>query len=82
MSKKHFIALADAMRDLKPPSFEESGIGLNTAHQREYRLYQWQDTCSALADFCESQNAEFKRDRWLAYINGECGPNGGKIKAA
>ena len=24
MSKKHFIALADAMRELKPPSFEET----------------------------------------------------------
>lgn len=22
--------------------------------------------------------SNFKRDRWIAYINGECGPNGGK----
>ncbi len=33
-----------------------------------------------LGDFCRSQNGQFKRERWLAYINGDCGPNGGKIK--
>lgn len=32
-----------------------------------------------LADFCQSQNPSFKRDRWVAYIKGECGPNGGTI---
>jgi len=34
-----------------------------------------------LADFCQSQNAQFKRDRWLGYIAGENGQNGGKVKA-
>jgi hypothetical protein len=33
-----------------------------------------------LADFCQSRNSAFKRDRWFAYIRGECGPNGGQIK--
>jgi len=31
-----------------------------------------------LARFCASQNPLFKRDRWLSYIAGEVGPNGGK----
>lgn len=31
-----------------------------------------------LADFCRSQNPDFKRDRWLSYIAGKCGPSGGK----
>lgn len=31
-----------------------------------------------LADFCEKQNSAFDRNRWLDYIAGKCGPNGGK----
>jgi hypothetical protein len=31
-----------------------------------------------LADFCESRNPRFMRTRWLDYINGLCGPNGGR----
>lgn len=33
-----------------------------------------------LADFCKSQNPHFNEERWLSYIAGECGPNGGTIK--
>lgn len=35
-----------------------------------------------LGDFCRSNNYAFKRERWLAYIKGECGKNGGAIKKA
>ena len=31
-----------------------------------------------LANFCHSQNPNFNRERWLDYIAGLCGPNGGK----
>jgi hypothetical protein len=31
-----------------------------------------------LIDFCKSQNSQFDKNRWLGYLNGECGPNGGK----
>ena len=31
-----------------------------------------------LADFCAAQNPAFNRERWLAYVTGDCGPNGGK----
>jgi len=31
----------------------------------------------ALAEFCEFQNPRFNRQRWLDYIDGKCGPNGG-----
>jgi hypothetical protein len=30
-----------------------------------------------LADFCQSQNPAFKRERWLDYVAGKCGKNGG-----
>lgn len=33
-----------------------------------------------LANFCHSQNPRFNRERWLGYIRGENGPNGGKVK--
>ncbi len=33
-----------------------------------------------LANFCNPQNPRFKRERWLAYVRGECGPNGGSVK--
>ena len=33
-----------------------------------------------LAGFCKSQNGRFNRERWLGYIRGENGPNGGKVK--
>lgn len=33
-----------------------------------------------LANFCESRSSEFKRERWLAYIKNEVGPNGGPVK--
>jgi len=33
-----------------------------------------------LANFCHSRNAAFKCERWLAYIAGTCGPNGGSIR--
>jgi hypothetical protein len=31
-----------------------------------------------IADFCEGQNPRFNRQRWLDYLAGKCGPNGGK----
>ena len=37
---------------------------------------------ATLADFCQGENPAFKRDRWTAYIAGQCGPNGGKVKAS
>ena len=60
MSKKHFIALADAIRNSRTPFTE--------------------DQLMVLAAFCLDQNINFNRERWLAYIRGECGPNGGETK--
>ena len=82
MTKKHFIALADAIRE----------------HNRQYSQLQWlkkpedeftEKHLCTLADFCASQNSQFNRERWLGYIalirlyvqvlrtNGK---NGGKVK--
>lgn len=69
MSKKHFIALANAVRIHQEKQYRNGVI-----EKPPFLI----DT---LADFCQSQNSNFKRDRWIAYIKGECGPNGGAIKA-
>lgn len=66
MTKKHFIALADAIREFNTTAHKNGfGIGF-TAMQTD-----------ALADFCQSQNPQFNRSRWLGYIAGANGKNGG-----
>jgi len=64
MSKKHFIMLADVIKDSRNESykFSESQIEI-------------------LSRFCQSQNSNFKADRWISYIKGECGQNGGNVKS-
>lgn len=68
MTKRHFIALADVLRGLEPeiPTAPYPAYG---ASRR-----QWEATVDALADFCQSQNPQFDRERWLGYIAGENGP--------
>jgi hypothetical protein len=74
MSKKHFIALADAIRDYNRNAFPH---GTNTASPLQFTHTQ----ILSLATFCASQNFRFNKERWLDYIAGKCGPNGGSIKA-
>jgi len=40
------------------------------------------EVITELACFCILQNHRFLAQRWVGYINGECGPNGGKVKGA
>ena len=65
MSKKDFIALADSIREFKV-TYNEQPVASRMVDM--------------LADFCRTQNSAFNRKRWLAYIAGECGPNGGEKK--
>lgn len=76
MTKKHFIALADAIREAKP---KESRY-YSTAEYLS-ALQAWEDTRDMVAQFCQRQNGQFNRGRWLSYIAGECGPSGGEVKA-
>ncbi len=68
MTKKHFIALADAIRE----------------HNEYWRVFDTMQMLSIhnlnmLADFCKAQNSNFNRELWLDYIAGRCGPRGGKL---
>lgn len=75
MSKKDFIALVDALRRTEPTVMDALTQGdVMTRHS------QWVTIVRAIADVCAATNPQFKRDRWMDYINGECGPNGGKPK--
>lgn len=66
MSKKHFIALADMIREHNTCAVRNNAYTAFTEGQ-----------IGALADFCLDINSAFKRGRWLEYIAGHCGPNGG-----
>lgn len=68
MTKKDFIALGDSLRDTMP----EDGSELSAAQQ-------WNKTIDVLCGFMKRNNYNFNEPRWRDYLNGACGPSGGKI---
>ena len=68
MSKRDFIALADALRAEKP------GDNWNPNKKT-----QWELDVKAIANVCAASNPRFKQERWMSYIAGECGKNGGRL---
>jgi len=69
MTKQDFIALADAVRNHNAdPCGRAPGARFDDDH------------LDTLASFCHSCNPRFDRERWLEYIRGDCGPNGGRIR--
>lgn len=81
MTKTHFIALADAVRKTRITLGQARD--LNVKFGGAYglgALREWESVRDALADFCAAQNPRFDRERWLPYVAGECGPNGGKAR--
>lgn len=66
MSKKDFIALADMIRNH------------NTHPDQSVHFTDAQ--ILSLATFCQSQNSNFMRERWIGYINGANGSSGGRVK--
>lgn len=72
MSKQDFIALADVIREHNEG--KRRAFGKN-AERMCFNVEQ----ITALADFCQGQNSNFKRDRWMGYVAGENGKNGGKV---
>ena len=72
MTKKHFIALADAV--VEHNRIKRNVFGAN-AERQCFNVEQLE----ALADFCAEQSPLFKRDRWLGYIAGTNGKNGGPV---
>jgi hypothetical protein len=75
MTKKHLVVLADVMRqriaDIER-QYAQSPLYLTVARR------EIDGDVKALADFCAAQNGQFNRQRWLEYIAGKAGPNGGR----
>jgi len=71
MTKKHFIALADKIRDTR---IDSRAMDVVSNHCESFTLKQLEH----LANFCAEQNPNFNRERWLGYIAGTNGKNGGK----
>lgn len=78
MTKKDFIALADLLKHNKPTG-SHGGQSAFAEGFEKGRLAHWNRTVEVLADFCQAQNSQFNRVRWLGYIDGENGPNGGTL---
>lgn len=82
MHKKHFIALAQELKTLRG----ELKVMDQTAWLEGYPKARVEILDSIviprLAAFCQAQNPQFDRERWLGYIAGENGPSGGKVKVA
>jgi hypothetical protein len=70
MSKKDFIALADAIKE------HNRVYGAPGPAEQDVALFD-SEHLHTLATFCRQQNGNFMRDRWLGYIAGTCGQNGG-----
>lgn len=70
MTKKDFIALADVFRKTKWSASEPNAA----------MILQWVLDRDMVASVCAATNPRFNRERWIAYIDGECGPNGGEVK--
>lgn len=64
MTRKHFQAIADALKESKPERYETSGdqYDLGAADQ-------WRFTVRLVASACSQQNANFDRGRFF----GACG---------
>jgi hypothetical protein len=73
MSKKHFIAIADAIREHNTVARRRRDSGIPCAMFLP-------DHLETLADSFKRENSMFNRERWLSYVAGACGPNGGEIK--
>lgn len=73
MSKKDFIALADAIRQHNADAKNNPDSGMAPFASSQL---------GTLAKFCRTQNPHFMQGRWFSYIAGECGKNGGAIKGS
>lgn len=59
MTRKHFIALADAFKLSKPDK------------DMPQAFLQWAFDRSEIADVCEASNPRFNRQHWFDYIDGK-----------
>ena len=66
MTKQNFISLAEAVRTHNVIAKHGNASSFTEDH------------LETLVSFCKQQNPAFMASRWLGYVNGENGPNGGR----
>ena len=59
MTRKHFQAIADSLRDAKPPHMGDPAV-------YKVKLEQWGRTCERMADTMRGFNPNFDRERFLS----------------
>ena len=64
ITKKQIIKIADTIKDI---ARDADG------------LIELSLVVDKFADYLAAQNPNFERERFIAYVNGECGPNGGAV---
>lgn len=72
MTKKHFIALADHIKNHNERDLARPFPGTGDAFS--------ETQIATLVRFCRAQNPNFNEERWIDYIAGRCGPSGGRIE--
>lgn len=77
MTKKHFIDLADWLR---MPGMIPASVREALGDHPELLQPVMDAVTRDLARFCKEQNVRFDRERFIGYVKGECGPNGGRVK--
>lgn len=75
MTRKDFIALADAIRRL--PKFNHIPHEMGAIPEQ---VVNFRDLLYVITKWCHETNPRFNEARFRAYIAGECGPSGGKRK--
>lgn len=77
MSKKDYIAIADALRPFAAiAAAADTNEPLDLGYQRAT-----EQILGALAKAFACDNSRFDAGRWFDYLNGLRGPNGGAVKA-
>jgi hypothetical protein len=72
MTKKDFILIADALREASQQANIRAGqTGVDMSAGVGFAVH-------FLADALSLSHERFKKERWLEYVAGICGPNGGK----
>ena len=69
ITKNDIIRIADVIKDLSPTDDKYKNI-----------ITTPMEIALEFADMLEQGNPNFKRQRFLEYVEGVCGPNGGLVK--
>jgi len=86
MSKKDYIAIADALKPLvqnAQRTLENLSVSSGTEFDHaNATVSAFEEAAEAIANVFAADSPAFKRDRWFSYLRGECGPNGGTVKSS